>query len=94
MLIENGRIVMGVRNLMTRPTPFHWRDQYQAALCEMDNDRMVERIALAQRALIQRARELFLKPGDNLEEEQAIDEALRALRALHKCSQIRLNRTA
>jgi len=79
---------------MTRPTPFLWRDQYQAALFETNNEKMVKRIALAQRALIQRARELFLKPGDNLEEEQAIDEALRALRALHKCSQSRLKRTA
>ena len=85
---------MGVRNVMTITTPFPWREQYQAVLFETDSERLPMRIISAQQALIRRARELFLKPGDHFEGEQAIDEALRALRALRKCSQSRMKRTA
>lgn len=72
-------------------TPFlytqNWRELYRAALFETDSEKLVNSITVAQRALIQRARELFLTPSNNLEEEQAIDDALRALRALHRCLQ-------
>jgi hypothetical protein len=41
-------------------------------------------------ALVTRARELFHSPGDNIEEEQAVDDAMYALHALRsalKCRQ-------
>jgi hypothetical protein len=49
-----------------------------------DKQNLCPRIALAEKALILRARELFATSGDNDEEAQAIDHALYALRALRK----------
>jgi hypothetical protein len=36
-----------------------WKDLYQAALFESDLDKLTERIAEAETALVMRARELF-----------------------------------
>ena len=44
---------------MTRSIQFRWHDQYRAVLLDTDSEKLVERIALVERALIQRARELF-----------------------------------
>jgi len=57
-----------------------------AALFEPDKQRMAQRIAAAEKALVVRARELFQATGDNLEEESAIDDALYALHALEHCT--------
>jgi hypothetical protein len=59
-----------------------WRDSYKAALFELDTARLPERITEAERALVARARDLFQAPGDNIEEEQALDDAMYALHAL------------
>ncbi len=59
-----------------------WRDLYKAALFEVDNARLPERIARAEEALVVRARELFRIAGNNIEEEQALDETMYALHAL------------
>ena len=59
-----------------------WRDLYKAALFEVDNARLPERIAQAEKALALRARELFHIAGDNVEEEQALDDTMCALHAL------------
>src|ERR1035438_10548730 len=66
-----------------------WRDLYKAALFEVDNARLPERIAQAERALALRARELFHIAGDNIEEEQALDDTMYALHALRNTSQTR-----
>jgi hypothetical protein len=58
-----------------------WRDLYVAALMEADNDRMSVRITHAERVMFDRARELFQASGDNIQEEEALDDALYALRA-------------
>src|ERR1700727_160615 len=63
------------------------RDLYKAALFEVDNTRLPERIAQAERALALRARELFHTAGDNIEEEQALDDTMYALHALRNTSQ-------
>lgn len=42
-----------------------WRDFYRAAMLEPDSTKLPERIAEAENALVQRARELFQKTGDN-----------------------------
>ena len=52
-----------------------WRDLYKAALFEVDNARLPERIAQAEKALALRARELFYAAGGNIEEGQALDDA-------------------
>jgi hypothetical protein len=55
---------------------------------EPDNDRMSVRITDAERVMLDRARELFQASGDNIQEEEALDDALYALRALKTCLEI------
>jgi hypothetical protein len=69
------------------PDPGAWRSLYAAALFEADRAKLLERIAQAEGALVLRARELFYAPGDNIEEEQAVDDAMYALRALRNTLQ-------
>jgi len=64
-----------------------WRRLYTAALFEVNGAKLPERIAEAEAALIVRARELFQSPGDNIEEEEALDDAMYALRALRSTYQ-------
>jgi hypothetical protein len=65
-----------------------WRDLYVSALMEADNDRMSVRITDAERVMLERARALFQASGDNIQEEDALDDALYALRALKTCLEI------
>ena len=60
-----------------------WRDLYKAALFEVDNARLPEQ---AEKALALRARELFHIAGDNIEEEQALNDTMYALHALRNTS--------
>lgn len=62
-----------------------WKDLYVAALLEGDRDRVPNLIAEAERAIAERARELFRASGDHIEEEEAMDDALYALHALKSC---------
>ncbi len=64
------------------PQSTAWRDLYKAALFELDESKFSQRIADAERALVERARELFHNGGDNIEEEHALDDAMYALHAL------------
>jgi len=66
----------------TAPEQKNWRDLYRAALLEVDCTRVAERIAEAEKALVVRARELFSAAGDNIEEEEMLDDAMYALHAL------------
>lgn len=66
-----------------------WRDLYVAALFETDKNRIPTRIADAERAIVCRARELFSAKSDTIEEDQALDDALYALRALQNCLDFR-----
>ena len=65
-----------------------WRELYTAALFETDQNRIPERIAQAEKAIVARARELFAASSDTIEEDQALDDALYALRALQNCLQV------
>ena len=64
-----------------------WRDLYKAAIFEVDKTRLPHRIAQAEEALVVRPRELFHIAGDNIEEEQALDDTMYALHALRNTSQ-------
>jgi hypothetical protein len=50
-----------------------WAQSYKAALFELDANKVSDRIAEAETALVTRARQLFDSAGDNIEEEQAVD---------------------
>jgi len=59
-----------------------WRRLYLAAVLENDKGQVKQRIVEAKKAMVVRARELFLSPEDNLREESAIDDALLTLAVL------------
>jgi hypothetical protein len=69
--------------------PGDWRALYSAALFETDKMRIPARIADAEKAIVTRARELFSAGADTIEEDQALDDALYALRALQSCLNFR-----
>jgi hypothetical protein len=68
-----------------------WPQFYKAALFEPDVNKVSDRIVEAKRALVTRARELFHSAGDNIEEGQAVDDAMYALHALRSALKIRPN---
>lgn len=68
-----------------RPQP--WRELYTAALFETDRSRIPSRIAAAEKAIVARSRDLFAAGSDTIEEDQALDDALYALKALQSCLQ-------
>jgi hypothetical protein len=68
-----------------------WLQLYKAALFDSDADKVSDRIAEAETAPVVRARELFHAAGDNIEEEQAVDDAMYALHALRSALKCRRN---
>ena len=64
-----------------------WRDLYKTVLFEVDKTKLPELIAQAEKALALRARELFYAAGDNIEEGEALDDAMYALHALQNTLQ-------
>ena len=60
----------------------YWRQLYRAALSEIDNSKLPERIAEAEKAVVLRARELLQAAGDNGEETEALDDVMYRLHAL------------
>jgi len=66
-----------------------WPQLYKAALFELDANKVSDRIAEAETALVIRAHELFDSAGDNIEEEQAVDDAMYALHALRSALKCR-----
>jgi hypothetical protein len=62
-----------------------WHSLYQAALFETDRDLILARIAEAEKAILDRVKELFGVNSDHIEEDQILDDALYALRALRNC---------
>lgn len=69
--------------------PRSWGELYTAALFEKDKSRIPARIKDAEKAIVARARELFFSGADTIEEDQALDDALYALRALQSCLDLR-----
>jgi hypothetical protein len=62
-----------------------WHSLYQAALFESDRAKIPNRIDAAERAILDRVKQLFRIEGDHIEEDQILDDALYALRALRNC---------
>lgn len=68
---------------VTSPTHENWKELYKAALFEADKNKLSERIAVAEWALVVRARELFYADEEHaLQEWLAVDAAMYALRVL------------
>ncbi|HTS06247.1 MAG TPA: hypothetical protein VMP68_11755 [Candidatus Eisenbacteria bacterium] len=65
---------------------YAWQTLYQAALFETDRSKIPVRIAQAEQAILARVKELFEANGDHIEEDQVLDDALYALRALRNCA--------
>jgi hypothetical protein len=74
---------------VSHPRQENWRQLYTAALFEPDTRNLPARIAAAQKAILARERELFAQGFDTIEEDQALDDALYALKALQSCFELR-----
>lgn len=77
----------------TNPSPAsagatNWRTLYRAALFESDRQQLASRISEAEKAIIARGRELFAA-HDQIEERDALDDALYALRAMRSCLKLK-----
>jgi len=66
------------------PDSRDWRELYKAALSEIGQSKLLERIAEAEKALVLRARELFQVAGDNGEETEALDDVMYALQGSNR----------
>jgi len=64
-----------------------WHSLYHDALFEQDKQKVPEKIACAEKAILNRMKELFNTSGDHIEEDLVLDDALYALRALRTCVQ-------
>ena len=64
-----------------------WHSLYQDALFERDKQKVPQKIANAEKAILSRMKELFNTSGDHIEEDLVLDDALYALRALRTCVQ-------
>ena len=63
-----------------------WKILYRAAILETNKSVLPQRVSEAEEAVILRGRELFYGNGDP-EEEEALDDALYALRAFSTACQ-------
>jgi hypothetical protein len=59
-----------------------WQERYRAALLEVQPEELGRRIEAAEEAIYQRIEELNQTGAQSVEEQQAIADALRALRVL------------
>jgi len=75
----------GISQQTSKPCSTGWRILYQAALFETDRQKVQQRIAEAECAILARVKELFFDTTDHIEEDQVLDDALYALRALRNC---------
>jgi hypothetical protein len=60
-----------------------WQTKYEAALLELDREKLSERVAAAEAAIYERLQKISGK-SDHQTERQAIEDALSALRVLKR----------
>ena len=75
-------------------TVMNWRELYKVALFETDKNKVPERIAQAEWALVLRARELFHTNSEHLREREVVDAAIYALHILRDATTIGRSRKA
>jgi hypothetical protein len=64
-----------------------WKVLYRAAVFERDRKALRTRLSDAEEAIITRGREILHATGDNLEEREALEDALYTLRAFRSACQ-------
>ena len=62
-----------------------WHVLYHSALFETGRNKIPQRIAEAESAILARMKELFTVTSDHIEEDLILDDALYGLRALRNC---------
>ena len=76
--------------MSTTPSPWlshtDWKTLYRAAILETNKSVLPQRVSEAEEAVIDRRREIFYKCG-TLEEKEALEDALYALRAFRSAWQ-------
>jgi hypothetical protein len=60
-----------------------WQHEYQAALLELDNEKLRERVAAAETAIFNRLQAIS-QGSNNTAERQALEDALASLRVLKR----------
>jgi hypothetical protein len=78
--------------ISTRPESTNWRELYRAAILELDESKISQQFVEAQKAVIERVKELFQEDGESSGEKQALDDAMYFLQALR--STLRFNTSA
>ncbi len=65
------------------PNRTDWRTLYRAAILETNKKDLPQRVSEAEEAVVMRGREIFYDPAtlDDLDEKEALEDALYALRA-------------
>ncbi len=63
-----------------QPKPTDWKSLYRAAILETNQSAVPQRVSEAEEAVLARGREIFYGHGSP-EEEEALEDALYALRA-------------
>lgn len=66
-----------------------WRDLYRAALFGIDKKKLPAQITRAEKAIALRSRELSAISVNDLEEMEAIDDALYSLQASRRCLELK-----
>ena len=66
-----------------------WRDLYRAALFQTDTRTLPAQMMRAEKAIVPRSRELSAISVDELEEMQAIEDALYSFQALRYCLELK-----
>ena len=64
-----------------------WKTLYRAAILETNKETVPQRVSEAEKALIERERDIFHDHGITEEEKDAVEDALYALRAFRSAWQ-------
>jgi len=68
--------------ITNRPESTHRRELYKVAILELDQSKISGQIVEAEKAILERTKELLQEDGDSIEEKQALDDAMYFLHAL------------
>jgi len=70
-----------------QPKHTDWKTRYRAAILETNRSVIPQRVSEAEEAVLARGREIFLCGNRDLEEQEALEDALYALRAFKTACQ-------